>query len=72
MHDADDRIYLTAPETIAEIAERLATTWDSIRIRTRALGLTEAEPIIAEVPRTRRALPSQWLPSLTTRRLTDG
>jgi hypothetical protein len=69
---ADDRVYLVPPAAIGEIADRLASAWESIRIRTRALGSAEAEPVIAEVLRARRALPSQWLPGLTARRVADG
>lgn len=41
-------------------------------IRTRTLGSAEAAPVIAEILRARHALPSQWLPGLTARPLSDG
>jgi hypothetical protein len=69
---AGDRVYLVPPAVIADLADRLASAWDSIRIRTRALGAAEARPVIEEILRARRALPSQWLPGLTARRLADG
>jgi Helicase C-terminal domain len=69
---AGDRVYLAPPDVITEIANRLTSAWDSIRIRTRAMGPAEAEPVIAEILRARRALPSQWLPALTARRIADG
>jgi hypothetical protein len=69
---ADERVYLVPPSAIAEMADRLTSAWDSIRIRTRVLGPAEARPVIAEILRARRALPSQWLPSLTVRRVADG
>jgi len=58
---ADDRVYLVPPTVIGEIADRLTGAWESIRIRTRALGSPKAEPVIAEILRTRKALPGQWL-----------
>jgi len=69
---AGDRVYLAPPAVIAEMAERLTSAWESIRIRTRALGAAEAGLVIAEILRARRALPSQWLPGLTARRVADG
>lgn len=69
---ADDRLYLAPPEVISEIADRLSSAWKSIRIRTRGLDAAAAEPVIAEVLRDRRVLPSQWLPGLTGRRVADG
>jgi hypothetical protein len=69
---AGDRVYLAPPTVIGEIADRLTSAWESIRVRTRALGSGEAEPVIAEVLRARRVLPSQWLPALTARRIADG
>jgi hypothetical protein len=69
---AGDRVYLVPPEVISDIATRLAGAWDSIRIQTRTLGPAEAEPVITQILHARRALPSQWLPSLTVRRLADG
>ena len=67
-----DRVYMLSPTVIAEMAERLASAWESIRIRTRAIGAAKAAPVIAEILRARRALPSQWLPGLTARRVADG
>lgn len=69
---AGGQVYLAAPEVVAEIAARLASAWDSIRVRTRTLGPDEAAPMIAEALRTTQALPSQWLPLLTVRRVADG
>ncbi len=69
---AADGVYLVPPEVISDIASRLAGAWDSIRIQTRTLGPTEAEPVITQVLHARRALPSQWLPSLTVRRVAEG
>jgi hypothetical protein len=69
---ASERLYLVPPTVIADIADRLTGAWDSIRIRTRTLGPAEAEPVIIEILRARRALPSQWLPGLTARRVADG
>jgi hypothetical protein len=69
---AGDRVYLVPLTMIAEMADRLTSAWDSIRIRTRSLGAAEAGPVIAEILRARRALPSQWLPGLTARRVADG
>jgi hypothetical protein len=69
---ASERVYLVPPAVIAEMADRLTSAWDSIRIRTRTLGPDEAGPAIAEILRARRALPSQWLPGLTARRVADG
>jgi hypothetical protein len=57
---------------VAEVADRLTSAWDSIRIRTRSLGPAEAAPVIAEILRARHALPSQWLPGLTARPLAEG
>ena len=51
---------------------RLVPPGNSIRIRTRAMGPAEVEPLIVEILRARRALPSQWLPVLTARRIADG
>ena len=65
-------LYLVPPEVIGDIASRLACAWDSIRVQTRTLGRAEAEPVITQILHARRALPSQWLPSLTVRRLADG
>ena len=56
---AADRVYLVPPTVIAEMAERLISAWESIRIRTRPLGASEAGPVIAEILRAKRALPSQ-------------
>jgi hypothetical protein len=69
---AGDRVYLVPPEVITDLASRLAGIWDSIRIQTRTLVPAEAEPVITQVLHARRALPSQWLPSLTARRVADG
>jgi hypothetical protein len=69
---ADGRVYLVPPAAVAEVADRLTSAWDSIRIRTRTLGSAEAAPVIAEILRARHAPPSQWLPSLTARPLADG
>jgi len=59
---ASDRVYLAPPEMISDIASRLTGAWDSIRTQARPLGQAEADPVIAKILRTRRALPSQWLP----------
>ncbi len=67
-----DRVYLVPPEVISDIASRLTGAWDSIRIQTRTLSSAEAEPVITQILHARRALPSQWLPSLTARRVADG
>lgn len=67
-----ERVYLVPPQVIADLADRLTGAWETIRVRTRPLGPAEAEPTIAEILRARRALPSQWLPELTTRRVADG
>ena len=69
---AGDRVYLVPPEVISDIAGRLTGAWDSIRIQARTLGPAEAEPVITQILHARRALPSQWLPSLTARRVADG
>jgi hypothetical protein len=69
---ADERVYLVPPPAMTEVADRLTSAWGSIRIRTSALGPAEARPVIAEILRARRALPSQWLPGLTARRVADG
>ena len=68
----DGRVYLVPPAAIAEIADRLTSAWDSIRIRTRDPRAAKAAPVIAEILRARHALPSQWLPSLSARPLADG
>jgi hypothetical protein len=67
-----DRVFLVPPENSRRDRPRLAGAWDSIRVRTRSLEAAEAVPVVTEILRARRALPSQWLPSLTARRLTDG
>jgi hypothetical protein len=41
---------------ISDIAARLASAWDSIRIQTRTLGPAEAEPVISQILHARRAL----------------
>ena len=69
---AGDRVYLAPPEVIGDIASRLTSAWNSIRIQTLTLGPAEAEPVITQILHARRALPSQWLPSLTARRVADG
>jgi hypothetical protein len=69
---AGDRVYLMPPGVIGDVASRLTGAWDSIRIQTRTLGPAEAELVITQTPHARRALPSQWLPSLTVRRAADG
>lgn len=69
---ADDRVYLAQPALIRDIADRLTSAWDSIRIRTRGLNAAAAEPVNAQILREKRLLPSQWLPGLTARRLADG
>jgi hypothetical protein len=69
---AGDRVYLVPPEVIGDVARRLTGAWDSIRVQTRTLGSAEAEPVITQILHARRALPSQWLPSLTVRRVADG
>ena len=69
---AGDRVYLVPPVAIGAIASRLTGAWDSIRIQTRTLGPAEAEPVITQILHARRALPSQWLPSLTVRCVADG
>jgi hypothetical protein len=69
---AGDQLYLVPPEVISDIAGRLAGAWDTIRVQTRTLGPDEAGPVITQVLHARRALPSQWLPSLTARRVADG
>ncbi len=48
-----------------------ARAWDAVRTQTRDLDPEQAKPVITSV-RARRALPSQWLPSLATRRVQDG
>jgi Helicase C-terminal domain len=68
---AHDHVYLVAPSVITDIATRLASAWDSIRVRARDLGPAEAEALITEILRDWQALPSQWLPALTGRRLTE-
>ena len=69
---AGDRGYLVPPVVIGDIASRLTGAWDGIRIQTRTLGPAEAEPVITQTLHARRALPGQWLPSLTVRRVADG
>lgn len=66
------RLYLISPEVLSDIADRLAAAWDSIRTQTRNLQPDEAEPVIADVLSACGALPSQWLPCLTARRVADG
>ena len=39
---ADDRVYLAPPAAVTEMAGRLTSAWDSIRVRTRTLGAAEA------------------------------
>jgi hypothetical protein len=68
---ADGRLYLASPEMMTEIADRLSSAWDGIRIRTRGLDSSAAAPIVEEILRDRRALPSQWLPGMTGRRIAD-
>ena len=65
------RVYLASSEVISAIASRLADAWDSIRIQTRTLGPTGTESGGTQVLHARRALPSQWLSSLTMRRVAD-
>jgi hypothetical protein len=36
------------------------------------VGPDEAEPVVTQILHARRALPGQWLPSLTVRRVADG
>lgn len=69
---SDPRVYLTQPAVISDIADRLTGAWESIRIQTRTMEPGPAEPVIAEILQARRALPSQWLPGLTARRVADG
>jgi hypothetical protein len=76
VHDAaravvTDRVYLVPPAVVGDIAGRLIGAWESIRIQARTLEAPEAEQVIAETLRARQALPSQWLPGLTTRHLAD-
>jgi hypothetical protein len=65
-------VYLTTPAVISGIASRLTGAWDTVRTQTRGLDPEQAKPVISSVLRARRALPSQWLPSLTMRRVQDG
>lgn len=69
---ADSRLYLASPEVFADLGGRLADAWSSIRVQTRNLGSADAMPVIEGILRSGRALPSQWLPGLTTRRVADG
>jgi hypothetical protein len=69
---AGDRVYLVPPEVISDIASRLTGARDSIRIQARTLGRAGAALVIMQILHARRALPSQWLPSLTVRRVADG
>jgi predicted secreted protein len=66
------RLYLVTPPVIADIADRLAAAWESIRTQTRSMQPAEAEPLIAGILKACSALPSQWLPRLTIRRIADG
>lgn len=66
------RLYLVTPSVVADIADRLAAAWESIRTQTRGVPAAEAEPVIGDILKARGALPSQWLPRLTSRRIADG
>jgi hypothetical protein len=66
------RLYLVTPPVIADIAGRLVAAWESIRTQTRSMQPAEAEPLIAGILKACSALPSQWLPRLTIRRIADG
>ncbi|TVZ06318.1 DEAD/DEAH box helicase [Trebonia kvetii] len=66
------RLYLVPPAVIGDIGARLTAAWEGIRIQTRGMQPAEAEPVIADVLSACQALPSQWLPRLTVRRVADG
>jgi hypothetical protein len=68
---ATARLYLSAPDVVVDLADRLDEAWNDLRIQTRNLEPEEARPIIQRILRAARALPSQWLPGLTTRRVAD-
>jgi hypothetical protein len=66
------RLYLVTPPVIADIAGRLAAAWESIRTQTRGMQAAEAEQLIGDTLNACSALPSQWLPRLTIRRVAGG
>ena len=66
---ADARVYLVSPDVLADVAARITGAWESIRVQTRDLAPTGAADVITGVLSARRALPTQWLPLLTARRV---
>jgi hypothetical protein len=69
---AGQRVYLAAPAVLSDIGARLTDAWQSIRVQTRNLEPDQAAPAISGILRAARALPTQWLPELTARRVADG
>jgi hypothetical protein len=69
---AGSRLYLVTPPVMADIADQLAAAWESIRTQIRSMQPAEAERLICDTLKACSALPSQWLPRLTIRRVADG
>ncbi|WP_189082569.1 DEAD/DEAH box helicase [Mangrovihabitans endophyticus] len=69
---SDVETYLVTPGRVLDLAGRLIEAWETIRTQTAGLQPVNAEQVVAELLRARRALPSQWLSDCTERAVSDG
>ena len=69
---SDAETYLVTPGQVLDLAGRLIEAWEAIRTQTAGLQPADAEQVVAELLRTRRALPSQWLADCTERPVSNG
>ncbi|MFF5265023.1 DEAD/DEAH box helicase [Actinomadura viridis] len=69
---ADAGLYLVSLDQARDLADRLTACWEAIRSQTKKTGSGKAALDIERLLRTYRVLPSQWIPELIARRVSDG
>jgi len=66
---ADKPVFLVTPQVLQEVADQVLRAWDAVRAQTGGQQPESARPLVASLLSRHQALPSQWLPEVTVRRV---